>query len=119
MDASPRAANTGALPSVLTSGATLSMLGHDCRDDCIRIGAFDARVRFIHRPVCPVPGSTGSLIVFDFARTDLPVLDRLRLLRDVNRCARVDHIRVLASSSSNRHNNQLRERRACDATIRA
>ena len=55
MDASPRAANTGALPSVLTSGATSSMLGHDCRDGCIRIGAFDARVRFIRRPVCPVP----------------------------------------------------------------
>jgi hypothetical protein len=59
-------------------------------------------VRFIRRPVCPVAGATGCLVVIDFAGIDLPVADRLRLLRDVNRCARADHIRVLARSSSDR-----------------
>jgi hypothetical protein len=102
MDVSLKATTNGrGVPSVLTFGATLNMLGHDCHEDCTRIGEFDARVRFIRRPVCPVPGSVGSLIV-DFAVTDLPVLDRLRLLREINRCARADHIRVLARSSSDR-----------------
>lgn len=92
MDASLKVTPTGrAVPSVLTLDATLSMLGHACHGDCTWVGEADARVRFIHRPVCPVPGSAGSLVVVDFASTDLPVTDRLRLLREVNRCARRPH----------------------------
>jgi hypothetical protein len=102
MDVSLRATNAGALPSVLTLAAALRMLGHDCRDDCTASGALDVGVRFIRRPVCPIPGSTGCLVVIDFAGIDLPVADRLRLIHNVNRCARADHIRVLARSSSDR-----------------
>ncbi len=101
MDASLKVTPTGrAVPSVLTLDATLSMLVHACHGDCTWVGEADARVRFIRRPVFPVPGSAGSLVVVDFAGTDLPVTDRLRLLREVNRCARADHIRIPARSSS-------------------
>jgi hypothetical protein len=103
MDALFQTATNGrGVPPVLTLAATLTALGHDCRDDCTHAGAFDVGVRFIRRPVCPIPGSTGCLIVIDFAGTDLPIADRLHLIRDVNRCARADHIRVLARSSSAR-----------------
>lgn len=78
MDASPRATNTDALPSVLSLGATLSMLGHDCREDCTRIGAFDARARFIRRPVCPVPVTV--VVCSGIGRRPLPGWDGTRSL---------------------------------------
>lgn len=103
LNAFPPGGNTGLLPAGLRRSAEcgdvdtlaelLVRLGHTCRGRCpVEPFSLDGLICAIPRR--PLPGSV-ALVLIDLSRRPEPLVELFRVLRAVNRCVRLDRIRVV------------------------